>query len=362
MGGHHSRKLGTTATFPREHDKYKTLQELHEDLIQADIESFNLVVGIDYTKSNEWTGAESFDGNNLHYIQSDKLNPYEEAMTIIAKTLPKFDQEGSLSCYGFGDIRTHDKAVFLFNESDEPCRGLHHALHRYRVLSPNVQMSGPTSFGPILRQAIHVVNYSGGKYHLLLIIADGQVSGGDELADGELSYQNKETIDAIVEASHFPMSIVIVGVGDGPWDHMSVYDNTIEHRKFDNLQFVNFTKIMTNSPPEQKEAQFALTALMEVPDQYRYCVKHNLLNKNHKIRKNFVEPLSPPKEKEQESTKREEDTEILDEQIQEQLQNLMSEKTKLFEDHERLNHENKNLKELLAFAAGITYQPIAVEE
>eukprot|EP01024_Parvocaulis_polyphysoides_P043606 TRINITY_DN39996_c0_g1_i3.p1 TRINITY_DN39996_c0_g1~~TRINITY_DN39996_c0_g1_i3.p1 ORF type:complete len:370 (-),score=59.63 TRINITY_DN39996_c0_g1_i3:192-1301(-) len=358
MGGHHSKVLGTTATFPRDHDKYKSLQELYEDIYSAEIESFNLVIGIDYTKSNQWTGTESFGGKNLHSIIENQLNPYEEAMTIIAKMLPKFDEQiGSLPCYGFGDIRTHDKAVFSFNQGDEPCKGLHDALLRYRQVSPNVQMSGPTSFGPIIRQAMHLTNQSEGKYHLLLIIADGQVSGS-ELAD-EMSYQNKDTLDALVEASHYPISIVIVGVGDGPWDHMSVYDDSIIHRKFDNLQFVNFTQIMANSAPDQKEGQFALTALMEVPDQYRYCVKHKLLGRTHKFKKQFTEPLCPPNEEisQQQEDEKQEEIEILHEQVQEQLQNLILEKSKLFEDHEKLTHENQNLKELLVYAAGITYHP-----
>jgi E3 ubiquitin-protein ligase RGLG len=37
-------------------------------------------------------------------------------------------------------------------------------------------MTGPTSFAPIIETAIEIVDNSGGQYHILLIIADGQVS------------------------------------------------------------------------------------------------------------------------------------------------------------------------------------------
>ena len=37
-------------------------------------------------------------------------------------------------------------------------------------------MAGPTSFAPIIETAIEIVDTSGGQYHVLMIIADGQVS------------------------------------------------------------------------------------------------------------------------------------------------------------------------------------------
>lgn len=36
-------------------------------------------------------------------------------------------------------------------------------------------MAGPTSFAPIIDMAMTIVEKSGGQYHVLLIIADGQV-------------------------------------------------------------------------------------------------------------------------------------------------------------------------------------------
>lgn len=36
-------------------------------------------------------------------------------------------------------------------------------------------LTGPTSFAPIIEMAITIVEQSGGQYHVLLIIADGQV-------------------------------------------------------------------------------------------------------------------------------------------------------------------------------------------
>eukprot|EP01026_Neomeris_dumetosa_P014826 TRINITY_DN1548_c0_g1_i7.p2 TRINITY_DN1548_c0_g1~~TRINITY_DN1548_c0_g1_i7.p2 ORF type:complete len:157 (-),score=21.28 TRINITY_DN1548_c0_g1_i7:74-544(-) len=124
MGTAVSSLTGSTTTFTRIRDKYKSLREIQEELNSLGMESSNLIIGIDYTKSNEWTGKDSFDGKNLHSIQEDSLNPYEEAIAIVANTLPKFDEDAMIPCYGFGDVTTHDKAVFCFNKNDEPCHKL----------------------------------------------------------------------------------------------------------------------------------------------------------------------------------------------------------------------------------------------
>lgn len=36
--------------------------------------------------------------------------------------------------------------------------------------------TGPTSFAPVIEMAMTLVEQSGGQYHVLLIIADGQVT------------------------------------------------------------------------------------------------------------------------------------------------------------------------------------------
>ncbi|XP_061341855.1 E3 ubiquitin-protein ligase RGLG2 isoform X2 [Gastrolobium bilobum] len=274
-------------------DGYNSIDEVTEALARAGLESSNLIVGIDFTKSNEWTGKNSFNRRSLHHIGSG-LNPYEQAISIIGKTLAAFDEDNLIPCFGFGDASTHDQDVFSFYPDESFCNGFEDVLSRYREIVPHLRLAGPTSFAPIIEMAMTIVEQSGGQYHVLVIIADGQVTRSVDTKHGKLSPQEQKTVNAIVEASKFPLSIILVGVGDGPWDMMKEFDDNIPARAFDNFQFVNFTEIMSkNMPHSRKEAAFALAALMEIPSQYKAAIELNLPGGRESNAPQRV-PLPPP--------------------------------------------------------------------
>ncbi|ONK77635.1 uncharacterized protein A4U43_C02F8870 [Asparagus officinalis] len=274
-------------------DNYISLEQVTEALAQAGLESSNLIVGIDFTKSNEWTGKRSFNHRSLHYI-GNVQNPYEQAISIIGRTLSAFDEDNLIPCFGFGDASTHDQDVFSFFPDERPCNGFPEALTRYREIVPQLRLAGPTSFAPIIEMAMTIVEQSGGQYHVLLIIADGQVTRSVDTESGQLSSQEQKTVDAIVKASEFPLSIILVGVGDGPWDMMREFDDNIPTRAFDNFQFVNFTEIMSkNVPQTRKETEFALAALMEIPPQYKATLELGILGRRSAASPERV-PLPPP--------------------------------------------------------------------
>lgn len=201
-------------------------------------------------------------GKNLHHIEPGHYNPYQEVIWILGQTLSAFDDDNLIPDYGFGDVTTKDKAIFAFFEGGRPANGFKEVLERYYQITPSVQLSGPKSFTPLIREAIKVVQNSR-SYHILIIIADGQVDNV------------KDTSAAIVEASNYPISILMVGVGDGPWDLMEEFDDQLPERKFDNFQFVPYSKTMERA--ENREVTFSVAALQEIPDQYSAIKKLGLL-------------------------------------------------------------------------------------
>jgi len=253
-------------------DKYESLEMVQDGLRQAGLESSNLILGIDFTISNTDAGVKTFGGRSLHQIDPTGavLNPYQIVISTLGRTLESFDDDKLIPAFGFGDSVTQDKSVFDINEraGGAPgtiCCGFNQVLQAYeRVLSGGIKMAGPTSFAPIIRRAIEIVRREN-AYHILVIVADGQVTH-----DSEFCQATSETVAAIVEASKYPLSIIVVGVGDGPWDQMDEFDDGLPQRKFDNFQFVEFNKHWNQEPGDvqRKDTSFAIAALQEIPEQF----------------------------------------------------------------------------------------------
>ncbi|XP_024118399.1 copine-3-like [Oryzias melastigma] len=135
----------------------------------------------------------------------------------------------------------HHEFALNFNPTNPYCQGVQGIVEAYRMVLPQLRLSGPTNFSPIINHVASIAS-SGAQantatqYFVLLILTDGEITDFDQ------------TRDAIVRASRLPLSIIIVGVGPADFKAMNHLDGddgklkstTGEAVSRDIVQFVPF--------------------------------------------------------------------------------------------------------------------------
>ncbi|XP_070822077.1 copine-4 [Chaetodon trifascialis] len=221
-------------------------------------------VAIDFTASN----GDPRNSCSLHYIHPYQPNEYLKALVAVGEICQDYDSDKMFPAFGFGaqippDYKvSHDFAV-NFNEENPECAGIQGVVEAYQACLPKLQLYGPTNIAPIIQkvaqsasQELHTKEAM--QYFILLILTDGVIT---DMAD---------TREAIVQASHLPMSVIIVGIGNADFSDMQMLDGDDgilrspkgEPVLRDIVQFVPFRNFKHASP-----AALAKTVLAEVPNQ-----------------------------------------------------------------------------------------------
>ncbi|CAN8015952.1 hypothetical protein HPB47_016605 [Ixodes persulcatus] len=246
-------------------DRFHTFSEVSTAMRRAGLPDIHVIVGIDFSASNEWQGRKTFRGESLHALKgSNPHNPYQRALASLGAVLTPLLHGNPIPAFGFGDSVTKDAAVFPLIESGTPCLDFNDLMCAYTHTAQKVQLSGPTSLAPLLQKAQEIAAHSR-EFHVVLVLTDGQLDPA-----GEASSRR-----AVVSCSQLPLSLVLVALGDGPWPALQRWDDELPERRFDNLQLVRHAEVTRGC--RNPDAALALHALMEVPDQYRAAVQLGLL-------------------------------------------------------------------------------------
>ncbi|KAL7976764.1 hypothetical protein Chor_008713 [Crotalus horridus] len=96
-------------------------------------------------------------------------------------------------------------------------QGIQGVVEAYQNCLPKLQLYGPTNIAPIIQKVAKSASEEtntkeASQYFILLILTDGVIT---DMAD---------TREAIVHASHLPMSVIIVGVGNADFSDMQMLD------------------------------------------------------------------------------------------------------------------------------------------
>uniref|UniRef100_A0A673ZRG4 Copine IVa n=1 Tax=Salmo trutta TaxID=8032 RepID=A0A673ZRG4_SALTR len=219
-------------------------------------------VAIDFTASN----GDPHNSCSLHYIHPYQPNEYLKALVAVGEICQDYDSDKMFPAFGFGaqippDFKCY--CVCVFFQHVYGCAGIQGVVEAYQTCLPKLQLYGPTNIAPIIQkvassasQEMHTKEAM--QYFILLILTDGVIT---DMAD---------TREAIVQASHLPMSIIIVGVGSADFSDMQMLDGDDgilrspkgEPCLRDIVQFVPFRNFKHGSP-----AELAKTVLAEVPNQ-----------------------------------------------------------------------------------------------
>ena len=232
------------------------------------------MVAIDFTASN----GEVSEPTSLHYIDQygGKLNDYQDAIRQVGNVLELYDYNRQYPCYGFGGIPRYlgknevDHAFHLNGKEDPEVDGVEGILEAYQFSLFNCGLYGPTYFSHFLRHTVDYIKERMNEqmYHILLILTDGEI------------HDMPLTKDIIVEGSEYPLSIIIIGLGEASFAKMIELDgddiilrNTQGRAtKRDIVQFVKFNDFRHGS-----RQALAEEVLEEVPEQViSYLVQNNI--------------------------------------------------------------------------------------
>ena len=215
------------------------------DYIAAGVR-IGLSIGIDFTGSN----GHPLDKGTLHSIKGKKPNDYERAIKSCGDIVAYYDYDQLFPVYGFGAIvnSSPKKEVSMcFNINFEENPDIHTIDNILKVYHQCIEkrkltFAGPTEFAPIINAVISRIKNNKLEYHILMILTDGVI---DDL---------EATIDALVEGSFKPLSIIIVGIGNADFKKMEILDgdevplvsSAGKKRQRDLVQFVPFNKFQND--------------------------------------------------------------------------------------------------------------------
>lgn len=266
--------MGSATSFTKEFKvnmaRYDTYEKFISAVRGAKIECARFVVAIDFSRSNISRGQK--DPRRGACLHSSKdiygnvvPNDYKYALERLTEVIRLFDSETEIKFLTFGMKKS--MTVELISVDDLVMHYDAMTAEFFSRIEANAEAESST-IAPVIYETIRDA-VKNRDYQILLILTDGDLT--DIGRDAQ----------AIIDASNFPISIIAIGIGVGPFTSYTEFDNVLFQRRFDNFNFVNLSELLrakeqTNEPAMDAK-EFARIVLAECPAQYQDIREMNII-------------------------------------------------------------------------------------
>lgn len=254
------------------HDQYRSPAEVMNAVARLGVE-FNLIVALDSSIASDSTAY----GQNLH------LSEFRHALKVFSSTLSLYDQDQIIPSYLFGQPMVQSGNVLdmtngmEFNPWGAPSQrtqglvgsadlnaAFDHFTQQNQMRPRTPTFISGSDIQGVLEQALNVVRETG-QYHILVLFSGQDID--------EKSFRRAH--EALSLASRYPLSVIAVGVGQGPFYRFHSLDDDVAvrgiERIFDNFQFVSYQQVAWEAQYQNLpvEAVFMRESLSEIPAQFQ---------------------------------------------------------------------------------------------
>ena len=154
-------------------------------------------------------------------MRNPDANQYIQALYNVGGVVEPYDADRQFPCFGFGGIPCYmgqNSVNHCFalngNPANPDIAGVQGIVDMYMSTLPNISLSGPTLFAPLLEQFLAYVKALNGQptYQIMILLTDGVI------------HDMPRTKSLLVDLSALPCSVIIIGVGTADFGMMEELD------------------------------------------------------------------------------------------------------------------------------------------
>ena len=237
------------------------------DYLESDMH-LNTTFAIDFSETS---------GTNTHHLVKDETT-FDILMNNFINLLAPYNEDEFFYIYGYGfqfkDNSKEVKNMFpISQESDRPSVPKKNIKSAYYKFLENIKFNNiKTNLDLIIKQLNEKIkedidDYEVREYNVLLLFANNDITN------------EKEFYNEIILSSDLPISVVVIGLGKGPFtklenaenNFMKLTDKNGNKAKRNNFKFISFKKQGNNYQKTVKNS------LIDIPDQMiEYLILKNI--------------------------------------------------------------------------------------